>query len=428
MKARTKFLFALAFLLTAANLHAAAWKLEVQGARALGSAYAGALSRDASVVWFNPAAMTLLDRTTVTAGAPVIHLSIRYREESSTTLLGQAVTGPDSPDAGTVVPVPHLYYVRPIGERARFGFGFNTPFGLGTDYGDTWVGRYHAVETRLLVYNANPSVSFDITDRLSAGAGVNLQYINATFSTMIDFGSILFAAGAPFQPQRHDGKFEIRGNDFAVGWNGGILWRPTDATMIGLSYRSHTDAEIEGRSTVTVPPEILALAPPPADARTTLPMPEAWSLDLRQEVTPRLTLLADATRTRWSRFDRLTISFDGPAQPPVVQVTDWKDVWRTSVGAEYALADGLTVRGGYAIEKTPVPDATREPRIPEADHTWYTAGATWSLSPRTDIDLFVVHLVTDRAPIRVVNPVAGAIAGRAGWNIWTIGVGATRRW
>ena len=76
-------------LLAGTSLSAAAWKLEVQGSRALGSGYAGGLVDDASTVWFNPAGMTLLDGSTITAGAPVIDLSIQYHDNVSTSLLGQ---------------------------------------------------------------------------------------------------------------------------------------------------------------------------------------------------------------------------------------------------------------------------------------------------------------------------------------------------
>jgi long-chain fatty acid transport protein len=419
-------------LFAAVSLHAAAWKLEVQGGRALGSAYASGMPGDASTVWFNPAGMLLLDRTTVTAGAPVIDLSIEYRDSVSTSLLGQPMTGASTQEGGALVVVPHLYYVRPLGERLRFGFGFNTPFGLGTDYGEKWVGRYQAVETRFVLYNLNPSLAWKINDQLSFGGGINLQYIDAVFSTMIDFGSIGFASGLPLQPQQHDGKVEVTGDNWAVGYNAGVVWQPLAPTRLGVAYRSETRADIEGTARFEVPPEAQLLTAggsmfQPTGARTSLLMPESWSFNVRHELTSRLTLLGDATWTGWSPHERLTVTFDNPMQPPIEQAADWKDTWRMSAGAEYMLTNRLTARAGYAAEQSPVPGTTREPRVPEADHTWYTVGATWSLSPRMDLDFFLVHLTTDRAAITVSSPLAGSLAGRAEWNIWTAGISVSRR-
>jgi long-chain fatty acid transport protein len=342
------------------------------------------------------------------------------------------MSGSRNQQGGALVAVPHLYYVRPIGERLRFGFGFNTPFGLGTDYGEEWVGRYHAVETSFVLYNLNPSLAWKVSDEFSVGAGVNLQYIDAVFSTMIDFGSIGFVSGLPLAPQQHDGKIEIKGDDWALGYNAGVVWQPLESTRLGVSYRSETHADIEGTARFDVPAEAQLLTAggnvfQKTGARTSLLMPESWSLNVRHSFTPRLAVLGDATWTRWSKHEKLEIEFDNPLQPPVEQTAEWESGWRTSVGAEYMLSDRLTARAGYAVEQTPVPDSTREPRVPEADHTWYTAGATWSLSSRTDLDLFLVHLTTEDAPIVVTNPIAGSLDGRADWNIWTVGVSATRR-
>ncbi|MEA2328051.1 MAG: long-chain fatty acid transport protein, partial [Thermoanaerobaculia bacterium] len=98
-----------------------------------------------------------------------------------------------------------------------------------------------------------------------------------------------------------------------------------------------------------------------------------------------------------------------------------------SVGTEFLYSDRLTLRAGIADEHTPVPDATREPRVPEADHMWYAVGATWGYSKRLAIDLFVVHLTTASAAINISSPAAGTLRGDARWNIWTVGGGGTLR-
>jgi long-chain fatty acid transport protein len=422
-------------LCAASPAFAAAWKLETQGGRALGSAYAGgaAFDGDASAVWFNPAGMLLLHSTTVTAGLPVVDLTIDYHDSgASTGPGGLPLSGPRTRDAGTIVPVPHLYAVWPVNGRIAAGLGFNTPFGLGTDYGNDWVGRYQAVRTQLVVYNLNPSVAFALTDQLSLGAGIDLQYVTGRLSTVIDFGAIGASVGLPLQPQQHDGLVEIRGHDTNIGWNGGLLWHPSDRTRVGIAYRSDTTADLRGPARFDVPPEAMLLTAGGAfvntRAHTALPMPESWSFGFHQQIAPRLALVGDATRTNWSRQRALAVTFDNPAQPPIVEATDWRNAWRYSLGTELQWNNRLTLRAGAADEHTPVPDATREPRIPEADHLWYAAGATWSWSKRVDLDFFIVHLTTSAAPIDVSSPAAGNLRGDARWNIWTVGAGATLRY
>jgi len=72
---RTATLTACLILSIARVAGADGWKIQLQGGRALGTGYAGrsVVADDASVVWFNPAAMSwLTGDSVVTIGAPVI--------------------------------------------------------------------------------------------------------------------------------------------------------------------------------------------------------------------------------------------------------------------------------------------------------------------------------------------------------------------
>ncbi|HWC65588.1 MAG TPA: outer membrane protein transport protein, partial [Thermoanaerobaculia bacterium] len=126
-----------------------------------------------------------------------------------------------------------------------------------------------------------------------------------------------------------------------------------------------------------------------------------------------------------SALRRITIDFDNPTQPRIAQPFEWRDVWRWSLGARYRAGEKLTIRAGAAYEQSPVPDRTREPRVPEANHEWVSAGFTYAASARFDVDFFYVHLFTDKAKIDVSDPTAGTYVGRADWNINNLGLSAT---
>jgi long-chain fatty acid transport protein len=48
-----------------------------------------------------------------------------------------------------------------------------------------------------------------------------------------------------------------------------------------------------------------------------------------------------------------------------------------SLGGEWKLNDEFTLRAGYAQDTTPTHDATRTPRLPDADRAWFSVGLTW---------------------------------------------------
>ena len=146
-----------------------------------------------------------------------------FRDAGSPSLLGQPLRGA-TPGGGATALVPHIYLAKGLSDRWRFGFGFNAPYGLGTNYGETWIGRYHATETRLSVFNLNPTVAVRLNDHVSAAFGLDVQRSTTSIANMIDFGSVGAAFGLPLTPQEHDGRVLFKGYDWAAGWNAGLLY------------------------------------------------------------------------------------------------------------------------------------------------------------------------------------------------------------
>lgn len=49
-------------------------------------------------------------------------------------------------------------------------------FGLALRYDSDWVGRYYAQEATLLGMSLLPSVAYQVNEKLSLGASLNLMY------------------------------------------------------------------------------------------------------------------------------------------------------------------------------------------------------------------------------------------------------------
>ncbi len=350
--------------------HAAGFALIEQNASGLGNAYAGqaAAATDASTIFFNPAGMTSLpDRQLVLAG----HLIKPQAEFTGTSTIG----GGDGGDAGGLALVPNAYYAFRLTPDVHLGIGMNAPFGLKTEYDSTWAGRTQAIKSELKTVNLNPSIAWKASETLSLGAGVSLQYAEATLTNASGFGLAT-----------------VKGDDVSWGFNLGALWYVNDATRIGLAYRSEVDYTLEG--TVTFSGLPAGNGPVTADAT----LPDSASLSLFHKLNERWDLLADVTWTGWSDFDELRIVRTSGV---VVGLTpeNWDDSFRYSVGANYRLNDKLTLRGGVAYDETPVSDAYRTARIPDEDRTWIAVGAQYRLSERSKIDVGYAHLFVKDARI-----------------------------
>jgi long-chain fatty acid transport protein len=409
--------------------HASGFGITEQSVSNLGNAFAGgsASAEDASTVFFNPAGMTRLKGTQVTAGLHYIAPSTKFSNEGSTInpLLGGALlTGGNGGDAGVDALAPHFYYVRDINDRWKFGLGIGAPFGLSTSYDDGWVGRYHALDSELKTININPSLAVKLNDRVSLGFGINAMYSEARLTNAVDFSAACLG-GAPLAtcaflglttPQGTDGEAEVQGDDWGFGFNIGLLWQATDATRIGAHYRSRTEHTLEGDAEFYYPTAGAATFATGAglvnnaDVSADLTTPDSVSLSVYHDINARWAVMADYTWTNWSVFDELRIKFDTGADDSVV-TTDWDDTDRFSVGLNYRHNNTWLWRAGAAYDEGATPSAARRtPRVPEEDRTWLALGFNYQPSDNMSVDVGYTHLWVDDA--RVQKQAVGEDAGR----------------
>lgn len=398
------FLCASALAVSVGNAAASGFALFEQSVQALGTAYAGgaAAGDDASTIFYNPAGLVLVPGSDLSVGIHLASPSIRFRNTNSTHLTGQPLTGGEGGQAGDALPIPNLYLSRQFTDRLWGGIGLFAPFGLSVSYDPTWVGRYHAVKSELLSLDINPTLAYQVTDKLSIGAGVNAQYVKAELSNAIDFGTIFASLGAPGAvPQQNDGYVTFKGDSWSWGYNLGVLYRFTYQTRVGIAYRSAVEHTLHGNADFSGVP-----SPNPtgrfldSGVRSKVTLPDSLSVSLWHDVNDRFAVMGDITWTNWSRFQELRIRFDNPSEADAVTTQQWEDTLRYSLGARYRTG-AWQLRAGVAYDETPVPDpALRNPRIPDNDRTWLSGGVGYKISEALSLDLGYAHLFVKDAAIR----------------------------
>src|SRR5207249_3280501 len=139
-----------AFTGSVSQAHASAFALIEQSASGLGNSYAGAaaVADDASIIFYNPAGMSLLPAgMQVSAGLALINLSVKFSDSGSTAPAGIASLGGNGGDAGDLSAVPNVYFAMDVAPSWKFGVGVSVPFGLKTEYDSTWVGRFQGIKS-----------------------------------------------------------------------------------------------------------------------------------------------------------------------------------------------------------------------------------------------------------------------------------------
>jgi long-chain fatty acid transport protein len=427
MKSRTcRFLrqsaLAAAIASISAPAPAAFFQLAENNASGIGNAFAGgaAIAEDASTVWYNPAGMTRFTGPQAVVAGHFINPSFTGNVISASAVTGVPISGGAGSNPGEAAFVPNIYYTHPITSSFSLGAGINAPFGLATEYDNTWAGRYHAVRSEIKSVNVNVAGAYKLTNELSGGIGVNFQRLDAELTQAVDFATIctllgasgVCGAGAGFNPNTNpnDGNAKVTADSDAWGYNLGVLLQPSNDARVGLAYRSKMKHSLSGNFDITTPGNVpggitagTGLVNSGAKADVTLPA--TWSLSAYGELSSQLALMGDVTRTQWSTLPELRIDFDS-AQSDSVVTLNLKDTYRVSFGATYKVSSSWTLRGGLALDQSPVTTpANRTPRLPDADRTWYALGAGFQPNPTLSFDFGYVYIkVSDSNVTKTAAP------------------------
>jgi long-chain fatty acid transport protein len=410
-----------------------------------GTAYAGgaAAAQDASTVHYNPAGMSRLDHDELMIGMELVSPDIKFTNQGSTIFNGSPLLGSNRGTGGKLAFIPDMFYVTQLTDKLHVGIGLTGPWGLVTNYDDDWLGRYSEITTSVHVINVNPSLSYKISDQLSVGIGFDVQHAKALLRQAIDFGTVCVGAlgtatcNAAFnlQPQMDDGIGKVVGRDIGFGFNGGILYQPTENLRFGAHYRSRVKLGFTGHARFNLPANVrafFAAAGAPSAftdtvAKFNLTIPEQASGSAYFKFDPRWAVMGDVTWTRWSRLPGVTITFPAtPATPTNFLSTNWSNVFRFASGVEHYYSDNLTLRGGFAYDESPVPDSTRGPGIPDSDHYSLGTGASYRLTDRLTADVSYIHMFYKAGAANRISATGSALKGAFHVNVDTVGVGI--RW
>ena len=433
MKRNTFRLTTLASALFVAGLssaHAGGFQLLEQNASGIANAYAGsaAVADNASTIFFNPAGMTQLSGAKeVSLGLAVVKPSFKFANQGSLAAVSPAVplTGSNGADAGDWAAIPNGYYAQRINDRLSVGVGFGAPFGLKTEYTDDWIGRFQSTLFDIKMMNVNPSVAYRVNDKVSVGAGVSIQKMEATYDR--------FAS-----PALQNTKLRLKADDVSLGWNVGVLFQPTAATRVGLSYRSKVKHTLTGTLTASgyAAAQLYAIGAAGVNAKVDVDLPDTFIVSFTHQLNPRWEVLADLSWTGWSSLDVLPIyRTSGVKAGTEADKIDarFRDTWRVALGANYHYNDSWTFKFGIAHDESPVKNAdTRLVSLPDNNRIWLSFGAQWRPDRATRVDFGLAHLFINDTRIshnRITNDPTknkGWVIGEYTGNIWLAGVQYSR--
>lgn len=418
--------------------HAAGFQLLEQNASGLGVAYAGsaAIADNASTIYFNPAGMTRLPGLNISVGGTLIKPSFKFSDDGRSTLptaLGRSPfphrLGGNGGDAGSLGFLPNMFISYQATDRVYLGLGVGAPFGLKTEYDDDWMGRFHSKSFDIKTYNINPSIAYKVSPSFSVGAGLNIQYIDATYkkSNVAPIGVHPLDGGPIFTNAESKSKL----NNTGFGWNVGFMYEPSEDTRIGLSYRSRVKHKADGNTTLSVMSPMGPLAQLKADSKATVSLPDTVILSGYQRLNDRWELLGDISWTGWSSIPSLTVKNAAPINSETELDLKFKDSWRIAVGAQYQVNESWKLKGGVAWDQSPVQKTSHRPAsLPDNDRYWLSIGAQYKPSENTTLDIGYTYLIVPKSKVDNTNnneALYGRLSGKYKANAHIVGVQLSHR-
>lgn len=350
-----------------------------------------AISEGAESAFSNPAAMSLVEKSTLTGSLQAFDLNIKYQDNGS---YGSFGGGNDGGNAGSVTPLGSVYWVNPLSDKWAFGLALASQGGASVDYGDDWRGASLISSIDLVTVQVNASVSYKINEQWAVGVGMVSEY-----ASLLQTQQFTQNIGA---------EYEAGSVEFGV--NLGLHYTIDTDNMLGLTVRSGLDHTLEGDVKLDRNGNGETY-----DARLGLVSPAIVKLSGYHGLTDKFALLWSLDWQDWSKNQSSVLILDDSGRQVNVD-RNWDDTYSASLGMHYQLTNQWRLEFGVGYESSPLSDTAdnaynQYPDLPVDDIIRIGTGATYQASEDFSVNFFIEYLDLGSPEIRYDALGYGALSG-----------------
>ncbi len=407
---------------------AAGFQLAEYSATGLGRAYAGeaAMADNASAQWRNPAMLTYLEGTQVSAGAIYVNPNVDVEGTVNHAQLGK--THASSKDFAHDAVIPNFYLSHQLNEQVALGFALGTNYGMETDLGTEFAASHFGNQASVISKEANLNIAYQILPQLSIGGGVRYVMGEGHFGATAPAKNLIrhpVTNNVMTLPKGTTLKY-MEGEDNSWGWQVGSAWQINQDHRLGFAYKSEVVMDFEGHaegvSYGSYKPGMMSVT-----------LPATAELASFHQLNDQWAIHASINWTDWSSFKELTAVF--PEKSDLIKSENWEDNYRFALGTTYQYDAKLALRAGVAYDTSAVNDKNRTATIPETDRTWVSVGGSYIATPQLTLDAGFTYIFAKDATIneprdasdQTAAAIGGAFTGNVSGNVWLIGVQANYR-
>ena len=341
------------------------------GTPEVGLAAAGwaARAQDAATLVTNPAGMTRLQGDELMLAGQLLYGSADFTPNSQTT-----TTGGNGDNPIGWFPGGSVYYSHSHSDRLKYGVSVYGNFGLGLDYGDEWVGRYHFQNGAMIGMNLAPTVAYKVTDKLSLGGALNMMY---------GYFSAEAAVNNPL-PGMADGKLDVDDSQWGFGGNFGLLYEFNEATRVGLQYSTEIALDFSDTIDFTgIGPGLSASLGANrlynSELNLNMTVPQNAMLSMFHQVNDTWAVLGNLGWQDWSQYGLVGVMVESADTTSLTVDNDYDDSYHVALGAQVDIDGPWLLSCGIAFDSGIVDDQTRTPDLPNGDAWRFALGGQYQL-------------------------------------------------
>jgi long-chain fatty acid transport protein len=293
----------------------------------------------------------------------------------------------------------HIFLGIPVNDRLEVSFAFHSPFGLGTEWEEDFLGRYISKKADLMVFDLGVSMAYKMSEKVAFGIGVD--YMTTVIELTRNVGLI-----NPFNQRVTDvaeTTLKSDGLNSAMAWNAGLLWKMGGGFSFGASYRSAFTINGDGNAVFTQIqsgyPEFDGLVGAflPFDdelpIEATIEFPDFWNVGLAWQ-NEKWTISGQYGVMGWSVYESLPIIFPENPEFSSVRPENFEDADQWRIGVEYRANQHWDLRFGYLEDETPQPPEGMSPLLADGDRIAYMGGLSYH-TDRFRFDIAYEYVDTD---------------------------------